>query len=195
MRREHGLTLLEILVVLAIIGVIAVVSAPAFANYRRAASMRAQVAELRGILRTVRSRAIVRGTHAGVKFTRAGNIWTYALYDDGNGNGIRSSEITSGVDRRYAGPSILMPQYNIAGIALLSTPIRDPDGDPLLPSASAVQFGSSTICSFSPTGSGSPGTIYIADGAGKLCALRVFGATGRVRLLRYDGVAQSWSQE
>ena len=26
----------------------------------------------------------------------------------------RRAEITSGVDRRYAGPSILMPQYNIA---------------------------------------------------------------------------------
>jgi prepilin-type N-terminal cleavage/methylation domain-containing protein len=195
MRREHGLTMLEILVVLAIVGVVAIASAPAFANYRRAASLRAEVAEVRGILRAVRSRAIMRSTHAGVKFIRAGNVWTYALYDDGNGNGIRSGEITSGVDRRYAGPSILMPQYNIAGIALLSTTIRDPDGDPLPPTASAVQFGSSTICSFSPVGSATPGTIYITDGANRLCAVRVYGASGRVRVLRYDPVARRWNQE
>jgi|SRR5436190_5899433 len=195
MRREHGLTLLEILAVLAIIGIVAIASAPAFASYRRTTSMRAEVAELRGILRAVRSRAIMRGTHAGAKFVRAGDVWTYALYDDGNSNGIRTAEINSGVDRRYAGPLMLVPHYNIAGIALLSSPIRDPDGDPLLPSASAVQFGSGTICSFSPTGTGTSGTIYITDGAGKLCALRVYGASGRVRVLRYDSVAQRWSQE
>lgn len=195
MRQERGLTLLEILAVIAIIGIIAIASAPAFANYRRNASMKAEVAELRGILRAVRSRAIMRGTHAGVKFTRAGNMWVYSLYDDGNGNGIRTTEIASGVDRRYAGPSILMPQFNIAGIALLPTSIRDPDGDVLAPTASAVQFGSSTICSFSPTGSATSGTIYITDGAGRLCALRVYGASGRVRLLRYDGTTRRWGQE
>jgi len=103
MRHSDGFTLLEILIVLAIIGVIAICAAPAFGTYRRNASMRAEAAELRGIFRAVRSRAITRATHAGVKFTRAGNTWVYSLYDDGNGNGIRSAEIASGVDRRYAG--------------------------------------------------------------------------------------------
>jgi prepilin-type N-terminal cleavage/methylation domain-containing protein len=195
MRRQLGLTLLEVLVVLAIIGIIAAASMPAFASYRRNASMRAQAAELRSIFRAVRSRAIMRGAHAGVKFTRAGNTWVYSLYDDGNGNGIRSAEIVSGMDRRYAGPSMLMPQFNIASIALLSTTIRDPDGDPLPPTASAVQFGSSTLCSFSPTGSATSGTIYITDGAGHLRALRVYGASGRVRLLSYDTGRKRWNQE
>ena len=111
MRRSSGLSLVEILAVMAIAGVIAIASAPAFANYRRNASMKAEVAELRGILRAVRSRAIMRGTHAGVKFTRAGNVWVYSLYDHG------------------------------------------------------------------------------------LCALRVYGASGRVRVLRYDAARQRWAQE
>ena len=193
--RRNGFTLLELLTVIAIIGIVALVSMPAFSNYRRNASMKAEVAELRGILRAVRSRAIERGRHCGVKFTRVANTWVYSLYDDTNGNGIRSTDIASGVDRRYAGPSMLMPQFNIAGIALLDRTIRDPDGDKLAPAASAVQFGSSTICSFSPTGSGTPGTIYITDGAGQLCALRVYGASGRVRVLRYNAQKDKWSQE
>lgn len=193
--RRNGFTLLELLTVIAIIGLIALVSMPAFSNYRRNASMKAEVAELRGIFRAVRSRAIAHSTHAGVKFTRVGNLWTYSLYDDGNDNGIRTSDITKGVDKRYFGPSMLMPQFNIAGIALLDKTIRDPDGGKLAPTASAVQFGSSTICSFSPTGSGTPGTIYITDGAGQLCAIRVYGASGRVRVLRYDAMSDKWSQE
>ncbi len=181
--------------VVAIIGIVAAAAVPAFATYRRRASMRAEVAELRGILRGVRSRAIMRSAYSGVKFTRAGNTWTYSLYDDGNGNGIRTAEITSGVDRRYAGPSMLMPQFNIAGIGVLRATIRDPDGDPLPPTASAVRFGSSSICSFSPTGAGTAGTVYITDRGGQLCALRVFGASGRVRLLRYDAALRRWIQE
>ena len=195
MRHQNGLTLLEVLVVFAIIAIIAAAAIPAFATYRRNASMRAQAAELRGIFRAVRSRAIMRGAHAGVKFTRAGNAWVYSLYDDGNGNGIRSAEIASGVDRRYAGPSMLMPQFNIASIALLPTTIRDPDGGTLLPTASAVQFGSSTLCSFSPTGTATSGSVYITDGAGHLCAVRVYGPSGRVRLLRYNDGRRRWNQE
>jgi len=194
MRRQLGLTLLEILIVVAIIGVIAVCVAPAFANYRRRVSMNAQAADLRGIFRAVRSRAITRSRHAGVKFTRAGNIWMYSLYDDGDGDGIRSDDIASGVDRRYAGPSVLTAQYNIASISVLSTTIRDPDGDLLPPTASAVQFNRSTLCSFAPTGAGTPGTVYITDGAGQICALRVYGASGRVRLLRYDPARRRWER-
>ena len=106
-----------------------------------------------------------------------------------------AARIASGVDRRYSGPSMLMPQFNIASIALLSTTIRDPDGDALPPTASAVQFGSSTLCSFSPTGSATSGTVYITDGAGHLCAVRVYGPSGRVRLLRYDAGRRRWTQE
>ncbi len=194
MRIQKGISLIEIVVVLAIVGIVVMAAVPAFATYRRRASMQAQATELRGIFRAVRSRAIMRGTHAGVKFTRAGNSWTYSLYDDGNGNGIRSAEINSGIDRRYGGPSMLAPQSNIASIALLTTTVRDPDGDALSPSASAVQFGSSTICSFSPTGTATPGTIYITDGAGQLSAVRVFGTSGRVRLLRYDSARRRWDE-
>jgi type II secretory pathway pseudopilin PulG len=190
-----GFYLLEAVVAVAIVGAIALCAVPSFATYRRRASMTSQVVELQGIFRSLRMRAIASNRHAGVKFVRVGNQWTYSLYDDGNGNGIRSNEITSGMDRRFAGPSILAPQFNIATIGLLPNSIRDPDGDLLAPTASAVQFGSSTICSFSPTGSGSPGTIYITDGAGELFAVRVTGASGRVRTLRYSSSRRRWDAQ
>jgi prepilin-type N-terminal cleavage/methylation domain-containing protein len=194
-RNQSGFSILEMLVVLAIIGVLALCAAPAFATYRRRASMTSQVVELRGIFRSLRMRAVATNRNAGVKFVRVGNEWVYSLYEDGDGDGIRSDDIASGVDRRYAGPSMLAPQFHIASIALLPNTIRDPDGDPLMPTASAVQFNRSTICSFAPTGSATPGSVYITDGAGELLVVRVTGATGRVRELRYNTGSRRWEQQ
>ncbi len=195
MRNRNGFSLLEMIVALAIVGVIALCAVPAFGTYRRRASMTSQVVELQGIFRSLRMRAIASGRNAGVKFVQVGNQWTYSLYEDGDGDGIRSDDIASGVDRRFAGPSMLTPQFRIASIALLPNAIRDPDGDPLAPTAPAVQFNRSTICSFSPTGSATPGSVYITDGAGELIAVRVTGASGRVRTLRYNTGSRRWVQQ
>jgi prepilin-type N-terminal cleavage/methylation domain-containing protein len=194
MRNPRGFSILELIAALAIIGILALCAAPAFATYRRRASMTAQVVELQGIFRSLRMRAIASNHCAGVKFTHVGNQWAYSLYEDGDGDGIRSDDIASGVDRRFAGPSMLTPQFNIASIALLPNAIRDPDGDPLSPAASAVQFNRSTICSFSPSGSATPGTVYITDGAGELLAVRVTGSNGRIRTLRYNTGSRRWER-
>ena len=74
-RHDHGHTLLELLIALAIIGLLACVAMPAFANYRRRNSVIAATRELEATLRFVRSRAITRSAHAGIKFTGSGSTW------------------------------------------------------------------------------------------------------------------------
>jgi prepilin-type N-terminal cleavage/methylation domain-containing protein len=185
-RRSHGYSLIELLTVVAIIGTIAVCAVPAFANYRRRMSVLAAAEQLRNILRLTRSRAVSSGHNVGVKFI-AGREWTYAIYEDGDGDGVRNDDIDRKIDRRLVGPALVMPSFHIATIGLLPATVKDPDGDALKPDASPVQFGRSTICSFSPMGSGTPGTVYLIDGGGQLWAARCAGNGGRVRLLRYDG--------
>ena len=193
-KRSCGYSLIERLVVVAIIGLIALCAVPAFGNYRRRMSVLAAAEQLRGILHLTRARAIATGHNVGVKFI-AGREWTYALYEDEDGDGVRNDDIDRKVDRRIAGPAIVMPSFHIATIGLLKTTVKDPDGDPLKPDASPVQFGRSTICSFSPTGSGTPGTVYLIDGGGQLWAARVHGAGGRVLVLRYNAGARRWERQ
>ena len=147
-KRSPGYSLIEALTVIAIIGTIALCTVPAFANYRRRMSVLAASEQLRNILRLTRSRAITSGHNVGVKFI-AGREWTYAIYEDGDGDGVRNDDIDRRVDRRILGPAVVMPSFHIATIGLLKTTIKDPDGDPLKPDASPVQFGRSTICSTS----------------------------------------------
>src|SRR5260370_1447773 len=87
MRNRSGFSLLELITALAIIGVIALCAAPAFATYRRRASMTSQVAKLQGIFRSLRMRAIASNHHAGVKFIPAGGSWAYSLYEIEAGDG------------------------------------------------------------------------------------------------------------
>ena len=85
-----------------------------------------------------------------------------------------------------------MPLFRTAAIALLPDAVH-PDGDPLLPTDPALQSGRSTLCSFSPIGSGTPGTIYISDGIDRLSrSPRVW--RSKVRLLRYDGGRKKWEE-
>jgi prepilin-type N-terminal cleavage/methylation domain-containing protein len=195
MSKNNGFTLIELLLAVAIVGLTAAIAVPNSQSLRRRAAVRAASAELRAIFRATRSRAISRGSHAGVKFTRAGTGWQYAIYDDGDGDGIRNDDIASGIDRRVTEPRYACSAPQLASISLLRSVARDPDGDPILRGASPVQFNRSTICSFSPLGQSTPGTIYLADAADQAYAIRVLGGTGRVRLLRYDAKRRRWEDK
>jgi prepilin-type N-terminal cleavage/methylation domain-containing protein len=194
MRAQRGATLIELLTVVGIIGVIAGITLPAFSTYRRHNSILVAANEFRGIFRLVRSRAIAKGRHAGVKFVKVNSTWTYSLYDDGNGDGIRNADINKGIDRKWAGPFVVGRESALAKVALPPYVIRDPDGDLLHPTDSAVQFGNSTICSFAPVGNGTPGSIYLVDGSGEIYCVRVYGSLGKVRMLRYNGGRRKWEE-
>jgi type II secretion system protein H len=193
-RRRQGFSLVELVTVVAIIGIIALVAIPAFGSMRRKAAIRAASAELRTIFHLARSRAIARGRNCGLKFAQEQGEWKFALYDDGDRDGVRNDDISKGIDKLVRAPRPVF-QSRIVTIGLLGIPMRDPDGDKLRVDSSPVAFNKSAICSFSPVGEATPGTIYITDQGRDLWAVRVLGATARVRMLRYDRLASRWSQQ
>lgn len=191
-RQQRGFTLIEFLIVIAIVGLMVAVTLPSFGRMRRQAALKAAAAELRTQFRQTRSRAIAHNVNCGMKFLLLGGQWHFAVYEDGDGDGVRNDDIKSGKDRLIARPRVVLPASNAVTIGLLDIAIKDPDGDLLAPNKSPVVFNTSTICSFSPLGQSTPGTIYITDRGQDLYAVRVFGTTAKVRVLRYMRETGKW---
>jgi type II secretory pathway pseudopilin PulG len=181
-----------LLTVLAILGLIASASVPAFLHYQRQSAVRLAAAEIRSVFHLARSRAIARHTHSGLKFSKTSGAWHYALCDDGDGDGLRNDDLTKGIDRCLAAPRPVVRESRFADIGLPPYAIIDPDGDPLPPTRSPVQFNASTICSFSPLGQSTPGTIYLTNRNEDVYAVRVYGSSAKMRVLRYNRGARRW---
>lgn len=189
MSRRNGYTLIELLITVAIIGMVASIALPNFHRMRNKMALRAAAGELRSTFHEVRMRALSRGANTGLKFEQIAGQWHFSAYEDGDGDGVRNDDIKKGTDKRITAPRVVFPQARNITIGLLEIPVKDADGDLV---KSPVTFNNSTICSFSPMGESTPGTIYITNRAGDLWCVRVYGASAKIRTLRYDREIKKW---
>lgn len=193
--RTAGFTLIELLGVLAIASLL-FVSAAQIAAWSSGLEVRLAAWELVGTLRRARSSAIRLRVNVGVKFRTAvdGGV-SFTLYEDGDGDGVRSNDIDSGVDPRVGLPRELrhFGRRVHFGFPRGVRP-RDP-GDPrrrLERLSDPIRFNRSDLASFGPLGGSTPGSLYLTDGRHHLVVVRVFGRTGKVKILRYDRVTEKW---
>jgi type II secretory pathway pseudopilin PulG len=179
------MSLLEMLVVVALIGVTVCAAAPALIAYSVESSILAAGRSFKEEFTKARSMAIRGNVYTAIRFERSGNQPTYSVYADRDNDGVRSSDIADGTDERVAGPFQLSgrgPRVRVGflpGIRAVPPDTGFLEGDP-------IQFGSSDILSFSPLGTATPGTFYLA-GEGIQGAVRVSPGTARVRLLLTRG--------
>lgn len=139
--------------------------------------------EFRGEFRLARSMAIRSLVQTAIRFERAADgTWSYSTYVDGNHNGVLAADIRRGLDRRISGPRRLDAGEGGVRVGILpNVPAIPPDRGTLDP-ARPVQFGNAAMLSFSPLGTASPGTFYLA-GQAKQAAVRVTPGSSRVRLM------------
>jgi len=195
---SSGFTIIEWVLVLAILGLFASLTFPDLFLLTRSLRVDLASRELQSVLRLARSRAIREGTKVGVKFRTDGKgRYSFSLYRDGDGDGVLTRDIDSGVDPRLEPPRELI---HLGRRIRLGFPVgpapRDP-GDPsrrLTRLDDPIRFNRSDIASFNHLGASTPGSLYITDGLHFLSAVRVFGRTGKVKILRYDVVSETWSQ-
>lgn len=189
----RGLTSIELVVVLAVAGAIMAATATGAFQLRSALSVRSAAAELSAAFLRARVYALTKGIAVALKFRKDGGRWEWALYRDGNGNGVRNAEIVSGVDRSL-GLAIVWQRADVRPGILQGTPVPDPGspGSSLDRLDDPIRFNSSDLCSFSPLGESTPGSVYLWDGRDRMAVVRVFGRSAKVRTLFHYRGEKSW---
>ncbi len=185
---QQGRTLIELLVVCAMILTGAAVAVPNLKAWAIEAQILGAGRIFKGEFLRARSIAVRANRYAAIRFEPRANGICYSIYVDGNSNGVRSADISSGIDARIAGPLPL--DGNLKGVRVginPGVPAPPPDSG-RLDSADPIRFGQSNMLSFSPLGTATPGTFYLA-GEGVQGAVRVTGGSARVRLMICRGRA------
>jgi Tfp pilus assembly major pilin PilA len=179
---ERGHTVVEMLAAAAIILIMASAAIPHLKAYAVEAHLLAAGRVFKGEFLKAKSIAVRSGAQTAIRFENGPRGPSYSLYMDGNRNGVLSAEIASGTDRRIAGPLELNAGASDVRVGINpGVPAIPPDSGVLDPS-DPIRFGASNMVSFSPLGTATPGTFYLA-GEGLQGAVRVTGGSARVRLM------------
>jgi type II secretory pathway pseudopilin PulG len=189
---RSGYTTVEAMIVVAVTGIVSAIAIPALGQLHRRVQLRKACGEVKMILLNARDEAVTLDRSRGVKFSEANGQWSYAVYEDGNNNGVRNADIRSGKDPMLRGPYPLLYRGGHARIGLPTFGVVDPDNGLPLTGASPVNFNRSTIASFSSSGDGTPGTVFLTVAGTHTAAVRCSGDGGVIRILYYDSGRQKW---
>jgi prepilin-type N-terminal cleavage/methylation domain-containing protein len=179
---QRGHTLLEILVVIAIMLVVAAVGTPMLRAYSEDAHLLGAGRQFRTAFRLAFSTATRSNVQTAIRFEEEDDGMYISVYSDANFNGVLAAEIRKGIDKRVWGPHRL--DAGAPGVRVginANVPAIPPDKGILDPS-DPIRFGRSNMVSFSPFGTATPGTFYVASENAQ-GAVRVTPGSARVRLM------------
>lgn len=179
---ERGHTLLEIVLVIALILIASSMLIPGLRAYSQETQLMGAAQVFRGRFREAQTIAVRRGVETAIRFEVLPTGTYYSLYVDGNHNGVLKVDIDRSLDQRIEGP--LRLDAGSAGVRVginAGVPAIPPDSGTLDPS-DPIRFGRSNMLSFSPMGTATPGTFYLA-GESAQAAVRVTPGTARVRIM------------
>jgi type II secretory pathway pseudopilin PulG len=184
-------SLVELLLCLGLVVVLGAATTPGLVAARDAVRADGAAAYLAAELHGARIEALKRRCHVAIRFEDDGAGYLLATYMDGDGNGVRAADIAAGID------TLLKPRERVeerfARVTFGFEPgVPDVDGVSASANPDPIRAGRSRMLSFSPTGTSSTGTVYLRGPGRRQVAVRVLGATGRVRSLWFDFGAGEW---
>jgi len=142
-----------------------------------------------GRIGSARIDAVRRARAVALRFEAVDGDYQYAPYEDGNGNGVRTTEVRAGIDRPLGPFERLGDKF--PGVRFeLAPDAPDADGD-MSTGADGVRIGSAQLLTMSADGTATSGTLYVRGRKGQY-AIRVLGVTGRTRMLQYSAGNRTW---
>lgn len=189
---SRGVSLTDLLVAVGLSALLAAVAVPLLVEASAVADASAAVRFVAAQCGLARATASRRGRSVALRFLRTPTGWQTVLVSDGNGNGVRSSEVAAGVDPTLRAAQPLDGRFGEAALRIVvSVPAIESTGT-LASGDDPVRLGALDQLVFTPSGSSSGGTLYVAGRRGHQFAVRVLGATGRIRVLRFVPSLRSW---
>ncbi len=191
-RSTSGYSLVELLVVTAMLATGAAWTLPVLTHAADAAEAAAAARYLSGLVARARFEAARRNRSVALCFVVGNSEPIFRLVVDGDGDGVGAADIAAGIDTALEASARLSDHFGGARFAIAGD-LPAIDGTGTLTAFDApIHLGASAQVSFSPLGTASSGTLYIASRRGVQYAVRVAGVTGRVRVLRYERGARQW---
>jgi hypothetical protein len=164
---------------------------PAITGQRDALRAAGAARHVAALVHATRAEALGRGVHVALVFQPSGQDVRFAMFADGNYDGVRLADIAAGLDRQVSAWARINDQFPTAAFGIVPG-VADPDSGSTL-TGSPLKLGGSAVLSFAPAGSSTSGTLYLRGTAEQQYAIRLLGATGRSRLLRYDFRERRWT--
>lgn len=144
------------------------------------------------LLHRARMEAVMRSSDVAMQFVvMADGHYAMAMHVDGNRNGVLTREIQSGVDRQLVASTRLVDNFaDVDFGALPGLPAVDSGGTP--PGSDPIRLGSSTLATFTAIGTSTTGSLYIRGNHGAQYVVRIYGQTGKTRILKYHLRTGQW---
>ena len=173
-----GYTVIELIFVVMLTAILAAAAIPAAtAGLERSRTLGA-ARYLASQLALARAQAAARSANVALFLAGGRGVFSIGVYWDGNANGVRIRDITAGLD-----PPIERPVRFADRFPRVLLFLNDPD---------SLSADTTALVSFSPIGTATSVTLYLRGPDNSQYAVRVLGATGRTRVLRFVPGTRQW---
>jgi len=187
-----GYSVLELMVCVSLATLVVAAGTPAVLASREAVLADGAADYIARELHAARMEALKRRASVAVRFEADGGDFLMATYVDGNGNGVRAADISSGRDPLVRPRWLLRDQFAGVGFGF-EAGVPDVDGGDTSANPDPIKVGQSRMLSFSPIGTSSSGTVYVRGRGVHQLAVRVLGGTGRIRSYDFDFNSWKWA--
>ena len=147
---------------------------------------------LAGQLQRARLESLKQARSVAVRLEIVDERARLQLFADGNGNGVSQRDIDRAIDPPLAPPEYLDDRSRDVSLRINQRLVDVSGAGQLDPGDDPLRIGNTALLAFSPLGGATSGTLYVAAHRGPQMAIRVFGGTGRVRVLMFDAQARQW---